>query len=356
MKALEIQKESGNVEQGLAALFGVWANFFATGQHKQSWEVLHEFMRVTQERNTDDFYSVSRWMLIQELFLQGKFREAADVFEERLKRAIVIDDDKLALEIGEHPGALTQTVASWSYFFLGNIGQSIEDMNEAQRLVKLSNHANSIANGFAMESVLYNELGDINQSHSSAVECITYAEKHENTGFAAFGHLLKGLCECQLGGGINSVASVRQGLAGWQRMYAIFLPQLKLYLAKACLVVGRFEEGLEAVDEGLQEVIQFEEPAFCAELHRIRGELLAASGGSRADEVEICFRDALDIARKQQAKTLKLRAATSLGRLWSERGERQRAHDLLAPIYGSFKDEVSARDLTEAKTLLDALG
>jgi predicted ATPase len=139
-------------------------------------------------------------------------------------------------------------------------------------------------------------------------------------------------------------------------MYAIFLPQLKLYLAKACLIVRRFEEGLEAVDEGLQEAIQFEEPAFCAELYRIRGELLAASGGSRPEEVEICFSDALDIARKQQAKTLELRAATSLGRLWSERGERQRAHDLLAPVYGSFKEGPSTRDLIEAKVLLNAVG
>src|SRR5262249_55197058 len=154
--------------------------------------------------------------LIQELFLRGKFREAADVIEERLKRGILrADDDRLALEIGEHPGALSHAVASWSYLVLGNIEQSKESMNEAVRLAKLSNHAYSIANSGAMESVLYNEFGDIRKSHSSAAECIAYGEKHENTVFAAFGYLLKGLCECQLGGGIDSIASVRQGLANW---------------------------------------------------------------------------------------------------------------------------------------------
>ena len=115
------------------------------------------------------------------------------------------------------------------------------------------------------------------------------------------------------------------------------------------------EEGLKAVDEGLERAVEFEERAACAELHRIRGELLAASGVRPADEVESCFRDALDIAREQQAKTFELRAATSLARLWASRGDRQRAHDLLAPIYGSFGD-FNTRDLSEAKVLLSTVG
>src|SRR5262249_55054400 len=147
-----------------------------------------------------------------------------------------------------------------------------------------------------------------------------------------------------------------QGLADWQHMYSLYLPQLNVYLAEACLVAGRYEEGLEAVEEGSERAIEFEERAADAELHRVRGELLAASGRSSPEEVEICFRAALDIARKQQAKTFELRAATSLARLWSDRGDRQRARDLLAPIYGWFTDGFGTRDLIEAKALLDAIG
>jgi predicted ATPase len=313
-------------------------------------------MHIAQEHNTENFSSVSQWMLIQELFLEGKFKEAADVLEERRERGIGTNDDKLALEIGEHPGALTYMMASWSYLFLGNIKQSINSVNEGMRLAKLSNHANTVGTALAYKCIFYKELGDIQESHSSAAECMAYAEKQEIPAWVAVGRLLKGLCECQLGGGTDSVAAVRQGLADWQGRYAHWLPQLSLYLAEACLAVERFEEGLAAINEGLRQTVQYDERAACAELHRIRGELLAASSGSRPEEVEICFGDALDIARKQQAKTLELRAATSLGRLWSERGERQRARDLLAPIYGSFEKGFSTRDLIEAKALLDAVG
>src|SRR5262249_40432835 len=101
---------------------------------------------------------------------------------------------------------------------------------------------------------------------------------------------------------------------------------------------------------------QFEERTVCAELHRVRGELLAAKGRGSAEEVEICFRAALDVAHEQQAKILELRAATSLARLWSGRGERQRAQDLLAPVCGWFTECFGTRDLIKAKSLLDALG
>jgi predicted ATPase/class 3 adenylate cyclase len=353
VRALDIIKETGDVEGGLPALFGIWATFFASGQRKESGELLREFMQIAKERNSEDFSSVSQWMLIQELFLDGKFKETAHLLEERLEQRIGIHDDKLALEIGEHPGALIYTVASWSYLCLGNIEQSVESIKEALRLSKLANHANSIANSLAYESVLYKEMGNVEKSHSTAVECIDYAEKQEIAGWVAVARVVKGLCECQLGE-VDGVASVRKGLADWQKIYVVYLPQFNLYLAEACLAVKRFEEGLKAVDEGLRWVSKSEERAFCAELHRIRGELLVARG-SPGEEVEACFRDALDIAREQQAKTFELRAATSLARLWSERSERKRAHDVLAPILSSFRGNISTRDLTEAKILVNAV-
>jgi predicted ATPase len=72
-------------------------------------------------------------------------------------------------------------------------------------------------------------------------------------------------------------------------------------------------------------------------------------------EAESCFQQALDVARQQQAKSLELRAATSLARLWQQQGKRAEAHDLLAPIYGWFTEGWDTADLQEAKALLEAL-
>ena len=82
--------------------------------------------------------------------------------------------------------------------------------------------------------------------------------------------------------------------------------------------------------------------------------LLARSSDNQA-EAETCFHHALDIARNQQAKSLELRAATSLARLWQSQAKRQEAHDLLAPVYGWFTEGFDTADLKDAKALLDEL-
>jgi predicted ATPase len=90
-----------------------------------------------------------------------------------------------------------------------------------------------------------------------------------------------------------------------------------------------------------------------AELRRIRDRLLIARG--QHDESESCFRRAIEVSREQGAKTLELRAATSLARLWSERGRNAEAGELLAPVYGWYTEGFDTPDLKEAKILLDAL-
>ena len=92
-----------------------------------------------------------------------------------------------------------------------------------------------------------------------------------------------------------------------------------------------------------------------AELHRLKGECLLAPSIANYTEAEACFEQALDIARNQQVKSLELRAAMSLSRLWQQQGKRQEAHDLLAPIYHWFTEGFDTADLQEAKALLDEL-
>jgi predicted ATPase len=91
-----------------------------------------------------------------------------------------------------------------------------------------------------------------------------------------------------------------------------------------------------------------------AEIHRLKGELTLSIEGADA-VAERCFRAAIDIAREQQARSPELRTTTSLARLWAEQGERQKAYDLLAPVYGWFTEGFDTADLKDVKALLDEL-
>jgi predicted ATPase len=90
-----------------------------------------------------------------------------------------------------------------------------------------------------------------------------------------------------------------------------------------------------------------------AELHRLKG--IALAGLNRLEEAQYALEEALLVARRQQAKSYELRAATSLARLWAEQDRRAEAHDLLAPIYGWFTEGFDTADLKDAKALLDEL-
>jgi predicted ATPase len=92
-----------------------------------------------------------------------------------------------------------------------------------------------------------------------------------------------------------------------------------------------------------------------AELYRLKGEILRARSSAHDAEAETCFRQALDMARHQEAKSWELRAAMSLSRLWQHQGKRGEAHGLLAPIYGWFTEGFDTTDWQEAKALLEEL-
>ncbi len=131
------------------------------------------------------------------------------------------------------------------------------------------------------------------------------------------------------------------------------------YLSLMAMTWGRHgmaEEGLELVTEALTLTQRDDERWWEAELHRVKGELLLTNSPNTSGEAtEACFNQALDIARIQSARSLELRAATSLARLWQEQGKLKEARDLLAPIYDWFTEGFDTADLKDAKALLDEL-
>jgi predicted ATPase len=146
---------------------------------------------------------------------------------------------------------------------------------------------------------------------------------------------------------------MRQGLTAWQatgtevdRLYYLAL------LAEIYAQARQAEAGLHVLAEALTVVDTIEERYYEAELYRLQGELLLTRATEHHAEAETCFHQALDIARHQAARSLELRAAMSLARLWQRQGRNVAARNLLAPIYGWFTEGFDTTDLQEARALL----
>jgi predicted ATPase len=168
------------------------------------------------------------------------------------------------------------------------------------------------------------------------------------------GRVLRGWALAMQGRQAEGVAQIRQAFAAYPHMEpGLFRSYFLGLLAEGYGEAGQPEAGLRAVAEALTLVATTEVRWWEAELHRLQGALLLQLPIPDATQAEACFRQAVDVARGQQAKSLELRAAMSLSRLWQQQGQRHQAYDLLAPIYSWFTEGFDTADLQEAKMLLD---
>ena len=149
---------------------------------------------------------------------------------------------------------------------------------------------------------------------------------------------------------------MRQGIAAYRATgAALLVPYYCTLLADVFAHLGCPEDGLQALAEAHTLVEQHEERWWEAEVSRLRGVLLLKHPVTPQEEAEAWLQRALDVARRQEAKSLELRAAMSLSRLWQQQEKRQEAHDLLAEVYSWFTEGFDTPDLQEARALLDAL-
>jgi predicted ATPase len=164
----------------------------------------------------------------------------------------------------------------------------------------------------------------------------------------------RGIAFVVLGQIQEGITQIRQGMATCHSVsIKINLPIMLCFLAKAQVKAGGPEAGLTTLDEALTLVEETDE-RFCeAELHRLKGELLLMQGDEA--EAEASYERAIEIARRQGAKSWELRAATSLARLWHKQDRVDEARQMLGKIYDWFTEGFDTPDLKEASALLEEL-
>jgi predicted ATPase len=214
-----------------------------------------------------------------------------------------------------------------------------------------------VARGWALaDAAMVHQLrGDVRALDDAASRT---AELSSTEGFPFFrsrARMHRGWAQTSGGGAREGLAELREGLAEFSAIgLEFFRPFWLSLLADGCRRTGAFDDGLAALSEALASVERTGGRWWEAELHRLRGELALARGGE-AEEAEVCFRRALSVARDQGAKSLELRAATSLGRLCARSGRGEEAAPLLAELYTEFEEGLDTPDLVDARELLEEL-
>jgi predicted ATPase len=217
-------------------------------------------------------------------------------------------------------------------------------------------HPSSLALALYFAAGLYQFRREVEATQEQAEALITLSHEQEFALWQAMGVTWRGWALAKHGRQEEGIAQVRQGLAATQATGAeLWQAYFLALLAEACGEAGHPEEGLMALTEALDLTNRTGCAYYEPESYRLRGELLLMQDKSSTVQAESCFQRAIEVARKQCAKSWELRATISLARLLAHQGRRDEAHSILAEIYNWFTEGFDTVDLKEAKALLDNL-
>ena len=214
-------------------------------------------------------------------------------------------------------------------------------------------HPASLAQALARSCVFHTLSRDAVGLAETAEATIAIAVEHDMLHFLGHGRFFRGFAWLELGNIGDGLAEIREGEASLSTSGLVLRADPGLAEIQEALATGRPSSDLAA--EAMLRLAEAFGHSLRAERHRVAGERLLWSSEPDEGETESHFCRALEIAREQEAKMWELRAATSLARLWANQGERQKAHDLLGPMYGWFTEGFDIHDLKDAKALLDEL-
>ncbi len=356
-RALDLCEQVGDSPQLFSALSGLWGVYLTRPRLQVARDLAERSFALAQRLGHRTLLQEAHLMLGAPLFYLGDFVSARTHLEQGIalyQRPPAVGQ---AFTLGADPGARCLAWAAWTLWMLGYPGQALARMNEALPPNQEVSHAFTRAWVLHFAATLHAWRGELQLTQEKAEAEIALSNEHGFVRWLAGGMIRRGWALAMRGTPEEGLAQLNQGVATWPASAGEL--GLTSILAQQAEVYGRGQratEGLRAVTEALTLVEKNEERYYEAELHRLRGELLLQSQPPPGtDEVERCFGQALDMARRQQAKLLELRAALSLSRLWQAQGQKEQARELLGTIYSCFSEGFDTRDLQDAKALLRAL-
>jgi len=312
-------------------------------------------------------------MLGATLLSTGEFAPAQAYTEQGITLYDAAKHGSLVVLYGEDPGVLCLCYGATAQGYLGYPDRALKRTEEALTLAQELGHPHSLANALYWAARLHQFRREEQETQRRAEALLALSTEQEFPVWLEYGTILQGWALAVQGQGEEGMAQLRQSLAALQAVGNVLSePHAQALLAEAYGKTGQMDKGLAALGEALACVDRTGERCYEAELYRLKGELTlqresklqgpkSTVAGPRSltsdpqGEAEACFLKAIDISRKQQAKSLELRAAMSLARLWQQKGEAAEAHQMLSEVYNWFTEGFDTKDLQEARALLAEL-
>lgn len=364
----------GGTRHVLPAIFGLFEHHLHRAEYHTALELAREVLSLAESERDPALLVAGHSAVGNTLMLRGDFRTAL----EHLEQAMALYDPQQHVFHTSFSGTDTD-IRSRSFralvlWRLGYPDRALEANRETVSLARTLSEPPSLAYALMFGAMLHQLRREARECQERTEELIHLASEHGYPSWLAFASFWRGWALANEGRMEEGIALMREILVAQAALGSRIQRSVQLALvATAYAQTHQADEGLAALDEGLALVQQTGEGFYEGEIHRLKGELLLRRAAEQSDrlragtplldgvahvvqtEAEGCFHEAINVARRQNAKSLELRAVMSLSRLWQAQGKKTEARRMLAEIYDWFTEGFDTADLKDARALLELL-
>ena len=355
-RARELCQQVKDTPQLFQVLTGLRSFYQIRAEHQTSRELGHELFTLAQRQDDPANLPEAHRGLGISLFQLGELAEACDHLEQGIALYGLKQHRDHAFLYGQDTGISCLVYMSWALWLRGYPDQTLPRSNEALDQAHALSHPFSLAYTLACTAFLYQFRIEASRVQEQAEALMALSTEQGFAFWQGWGMIMRGWALVVQAQREEGRIQIQQGLSTFQETGTkCFLPYFNALVAEAEVRMGHIEDGLRVLNQGLHMVNTTGERWWEAELHRQKGEFILLQSLERHSDAESCFNKAIDVARKQQAKSLELRAVISMSRLWQSQGKIEEARNLLSEIYNWFTEGFDTADLKDAKALLDEL-
>jgi predicted ATPase/class 3 adenylate cyclase len=356
VRARELCQQVGDAPHLFPVLWGLCAAHIQQGKLRIAHDLGEQCLTLAQRIQDSALLLEAHTLLGACLYCIGELAPTRAHLEQGIALYDPDQHRSHAFQYGFEPGVLCRFFMAKTLWLLGYPDQALQRSHEALTMAKELAHSQSLAFALYAAAVVHHSRREWHLIKERAEAEVALSTEQGFPLWLPWGIIFGGRVLAEQGQGEEGIAQMRQGVTAFEAIQSRLLrPYCLALLAEAHGRVRQTEAGLAVLAEALTVAHDNGEHHYEAELYRLKGELLLMRPVPDERAAEDCFHRALDVARRQQAKSLELRAAMSLSRLWQRQGKRDDARELLAPLYGWFTEGFDTADLQEARALLDEL-
>jgi tetratricopeptide (TPR) repeat protein len=354
-RACDLSAELGDPHKELQAIFGLWGHCWMRADHDRAVELAEMLLAKADQLRDLTALALGHRSLGSTLFTRGDFIRA----RQHLERAVSLGQQSTTdrtLSYAVDPRIAARLMLGWDLWILGFPEQALRNVLQALSQAIQYDDAYTSALAHYVTSAVQLLRGDAHDALANADQSLALSTEHRINLFALYSRFGRGCALAKLGHKERAIFEIREGIEEARRSNLGYMRGVMLgWLATLQADTGTPEAGLSTINEALRQTNDVTGRAWEAELRRLRAEILLAARPDAGVEAELSYNNAIVVARDQGARSLELRATTSLARFLRAQGRIEEARARLGPICDWFTEGFDTADLKEARQLKDEL-